>query len=49
MTADLLLSLLQGEWSEGKMHGQGSYTDGEGHVWEGQFYNGAGPGLTHRL
>jgi hypothetical protein len=42
-------ALLQGEWAEGKMHGQGCFTDGEGHRWEGQFYNGAGPGLTCRL
>lgn len=39
----------QGEWVEGRMHGQGTYVDGGGHQWEGQFYNGAGPGLTCRL
>jgi hypothetical protein len=44
-----LRACLQGEWVEGKMHGEGRYVDGEGHCWEGQFYNGAGPGLTCKL
>jgi hypothetical protein len=39
----------QGDWVSNVMHGQGSFTDTEGHCWAGQFYNGAGPGLTCQL
>jgi hypothetical protein len=45
----LLLLLLQGDWVSNVMHGQGSFTDTAGHCWAGQFYNGAGPGLTCQL
>lgn len=38
--------LLQGVWEHNRMHGQGIYTDAEGHQWSGQFFNGGGPGLT---
>ena len=38
--------LLQGLWEHNRMHGQGTYTDAEGHQWSGQFFNGSGPGLT---
>ena len=27
------------------MHGLGKFTDAQGVVWTGKFYNGAGPGL----
>lgn len=37
---------LQGLWEHNRMHGQGIYTDAEGHQWSGQFFNGSGPGLT---
>lgn len=40
---------LQGEWVDNRMHGLGVYTDVEGHKWEGQFFNGSGPGLTCQL
>lgn len=39
----------EGEWVQNKMHGKGKYTDTNGHTWHGQFYNGAGPGLTYIL
>uniref|UniRef100_A0A383VWC3 MORN repeat-containing protein 5 n=1 Tax=Tetradesmus obliquus TaxID=3088 RepID=A0A383VWC3_TETOB len=39
----------QGDWVSNVMHGQGSFTDTKGHCWAGQFYNGAGPGLTCQL
>jgi hypothetical protein len=45
----LLRPLLQGDWVSNVMHGQGSFRDTEGHCWAGQFYNGAGPGLTCQL
>lgn len=32
-------------WQDGKMHGEGSYIDQNGRKWDGQFYNGSGPGL----
>lgn len=38
-----------GMWEENRMHGHGVYTDASGHKWEGQFYNGSGPGLTCQL
>lgn len=38
--------LMQGLWEHNRMHGQGIYTDAEGHQWSGQFFNGSGPGLT---
>lgn len=40
---------LQGLWEHNRMHGQGTYTDAEGHQWSGQFFNGSGPGLTCML
>lgn len=47
--AFLLLLSLQGDWILNVMHGQGTFTDTEGHNWAGQFHNGAGPGLTYQL
>eukprot|EP00798_Chlamydomonas_sp_ICE-L_P030534 gene30534-35563_t len=41
--------LYEGQWADNKMHGLGVYTDTSGHKWEGQFYNGSGPGLTLQL
>lgn len=38
--------VLQGDWVENKMHGSGTITTTDQHKWSGQFYNGAGPGLT---
>ena len=32
-----------------RMHGQGTFTDTDGHKWMGKFYNGTGPGLTNLL
>jgi hypothetical protein len=37
---------VQGDWVENKMHGSGTITTTDQHKWSGQFYNGAGPGLT---
>lgn len=37
---------LQGLWEHNRMHGDGIYTDAQGHQWSGQFFNGSGPGLT---
>ncbi|CAJ1018405.1 putative MORN repeat [Leishmania utingensis] len=34
-----------GEWRANRMHGEGVYTDAQGHVWKGRYYNGTGPGL----
>lgn len=39
----------QGQWLDGRMHGQGAFVDAEGRRWAGQFYNGSGPGLTYQL
>jgi hypothetical protein len=41
--------MYEGEWQQNKMHGAGKYTDANGHKWAGQFFNGAGPGLTYIL
>ncbi|KAF6255797.1 Presenilin-domain-containing protein [Scenedesmus sp. NREL 46B-D3] len=42
-------TVYKGDWVFNVMHGQGSFADTEGHCWAGQFYNGAGPGLTCQL
>jgi len=34
-----------GQWRANRMHGEGTYTDSNGVVWTGRFYNGTGPGL----
>ncbi|KAK7196314.1 MORN repeat [Novymonas esmeraldas] len=34
-----------GQWRTNRMHGEGIYTDAQGHVWKGRYYNGTGPGL----
>ena len=34
-----------GQWRANRMHGDGVYTDCDGTVWHGKFYNGTGPGL----
>lgn len=39
----------EGQWEENRMHGLGVYRDARGHKWEGQFFNGSGPGLTCQL
>eukprot|EP00877_Chromochloris_zofingiensis_P008805 jgi/Chrzof1/4178/Cz14g01260.t1 len=39
----------EGSWMGNKMHGDGTLIDADGHRWTGQFYNGAGPGLTCQL
>lgn len=45
----LRCACLQGQWVANVMHGEGCFTDTEGHQWTGQFFNGAGPGLTCQL
>lgn len=32
--------LCSGGWRQGRMHGDGAYTDPDGVRWAGQFYNG---------
>ncbi|RNF08189.1 central apparatus associated protein C1a-18 [Trypanosoma rangeli] len=39
-------SSYEGAWRANRMHGLGTYTDVNGKVWNGKFYNGTGPGLT---
>jgi hypothetical protein len=31
------------------MHGDGTYIDKEGNTWNGQFFNGTGPGLIMEI
>ncbi|CAC9456637.1 conserved hypothetical protein [Leishmania infantum JPCM5] len=38
-------ALYCGQWRSNRMHGEGIYTDVQGHVWKGRYYNGTGPGL----
>jgi hypothetical protein len=38
-------SRYEGQWRLNRMHGEGQYTDADGVVWAGKFYNGTGPGL----
>ncbi|CUG87740.1 Hypothetical protein, putative [Bodo saltans] len=38
-------SRYEGQWRLNRMHGEGQYTDADGVVWTGKFYNGTGPGL----
>ena len=38
-----------GQWRANRMHGEGTYTDSNGTVWSGRFYNGTGPGLRQSL
>lgn len=42
-------SRYEGNWMNSKMHGEGIYTDTEGRVWKGKYYNGNGPGLQQLL
>lgn len=39
----------EGSWVNSKMHGEGIYTDAEGRIWKGKYYNGNGPGLQQIL
>lgn len=38
-------AVYEGQWRMNRMHGEGQYTDTDGVVWSGKFYNGTGPGL----
>jgi hypothetical protein len=38
-------TVYNGQWRANRMHGEGTYTDSNGVVWTGRFYNGTGPGL----
>lgn len=42
-------SRYEGSWVNSKMHGEGIYTDTEGRIWKGKYYNGNGPGLQQLL
>ena len=37
--------MYEGPFQENQMHGLGKFTDAEGVLWSGKFYNGTGPGI----
>ena len=39
----------QGSWEENTLHGDGIYTDAEGHRFKGEFFNGKGNNLVKVL
>ena len=49
LNPDLNLPAAQGQWGANTIQGQGVFVDAEQRRWAGQFYNGAGPGLTYQL